>query len=114
MSSIFFFLSLKFIGNSPLTASEIILSSVGVSDRETFSTLLESINLQQVHDALVWLRDNNPHYASIINTTAETTIHIPIEQTLPLTTMSTNNIQYDEPMQVNTTDETMTNLEQTV
>ena len=99
---------------SPLTASEIILSSVGVSDRETFSTLLESINLQRVHDALVWLKDNNPHYASIINTTAQTTIHTPIEQTLPLTTMSTNNIQYDEPMQVNTTDETMTNLEQTV
>ena len=102
---------------SPLTASEIILSSVGVSDRETFSTLLESINLQRVHDALVWLKDNNSHYASIINTTAETTIHTPmlnLEQTLPLTTMSTNNIQYDEPMQVNTIDETMINLEQTV
>ena len=28
--------------------------------------------------------------------------------------MSTNNIQYDEPMQVNTTDETITNLERTV
>ena len=79
--------------------------------------MLESINLQRVHDALVWLKDNNPHYASIINTTAETTIHTPmlnLEQTLPLTTMSTNNIQYDEPMQVNTTDETVTNLEQTV
>ena len=102
---------------SPLTASEIILSSVGVSDRDTFSTLLEGINLQRVHDALVWLKDNNPHYASIINTTAETTIHTPmlnLEQTLPLTTMSTNNIQYDEPMQVNTTDETITNLEQTL
>ena len=73
--------------------------------------------MQRVHDALVWLKDNNPHYASIINTTAETTIHTPmlnLEQTLPLTTMSTNNIQYDEPMQVNTTDETMTNLEQTL
>ena len=31
---------------SPLTTLKIILSSVGVSDRETFSTWLESINLQ--------------------------------------------------------------------
>jgi hypothetical protein len=42
----------------PLSDSELILSAVGVVQRETFQTLLDL----RVHQALLWLRANNPLY----------------------------------------------------
>jgi hypothetical protein len=48
-----------------LSDSELILSAVGVGQRETFQTLLQQLDHQRVYQALLWLRANNPLYASI-------------------------------------------------
>ena len=51
----------------PLNESELILSAVGVAQRETLQNLLQQIDHRQVHRALLWLRQNNSLYANAIN-----------------------------------------------
>ena len=50
---------------SPLEESELILSAVGVADRQSFQSLLQQLDQHRVHHALLWLLSNNPLYASI-------------------------------------------------
>ena len=49
----------------PLIESELILSAVGVNQRETFQILLQHIDHQKIYQALLWFRSNNPLYANI-------------------------------------------------
>jgi hypothetical protein len=51
----------------PLTQSELILSSVEVSHRETFQTLLQQLDHHKIYQALLWLSANNPLYQSQMN-----------------------------------------------
>ena len=52
----------------PLIDSELILSAVGVTQRETFQTLLQQLDHLRIYQALLWLRANNPLYATIPQT----------------------------------------------
>ena len=49
----------------PLIESELILSTVGFTQRQTFQTLLEQLDPHRIHQALLWLKTNNPLYATI-------------------------------------------------
>ncbi len=62
----------------PLNESELILSAVSVAQRETLQNLLQQIDDQQVYRALLWLRQNNPLYASIPMPTTNQSISIPM------------------------------------
>ena len=69
----------------PLIESEVILSAVGVSQRETFRTLLMQIDHQRIYQALLWLRANNPLYTNIPITNHQPQTNQP--QTMPNTSI---------------------------
>ena len=66
----------------PLNESELIMSSVGISQRHTFQNLLGQINQEHVHQALLWLRANNPLYASILIDNAQSNQSPPTQSPL--------------------------------
>ena len=49
----------------PLVESELILTAVGPGQREAFQNLLQHLDHQRIHRALIWLRGNNPLYSAI-------------------------------------------------
>ena len=83
----------------PLSQSELILSTVGIAQRETFQTLLQQLNHQRIHNALLWLQANNPLYTAISSVPNQPQTQLQTQsQSVPnaTPTLSVNDIDSDD------------------